>query len=83
MGNIEQQMEDWFLSQKLCKYADELELFVSVSNDQAAKELLSAYITLVRQKAEKCDPVADVINKVKAIGGNGLLVTVTIPKREL
>ncbi|MGE5474795.1 MAG: hypothetical protein ACM3UU_11300 [Ignavibacteriales bacterium] len=70
--NIERQMEGWFKSQKLRKYVEEIETYASAINDETTKELLSAYINLVRQKAEKYDPVADILNEVKAIGIEGL-----------
>lgn len=65
--NIEHQMENWFMSKKLLKYAGELEVFASTTNDETTKELITAYINFVHQKAESCDPVTDIINEVKAI----------------
>lgn len=72
LQNIEQQMENWFKSQKLRNYAVELEVFASTASDEITKELLTAYINFVHQKAENCDPVADILNEVKAIGNRGL-----------
>jgi len=73
--NIEHQMENWFKSQKLRKYAGELEVVVSTASDKTTKELLTSYINLVRQKAGNCDPVTDILNEVRDIGaieGKGL-----------
>jgi len=70
--NIEQQMDGWFKAQKLLSYAKELEVLVAATNDETTKELLSAYISLVRKKAEKLEPIKDVLNELKAIELNYL-----------
>ncbi|WP_372661249.1 hypothetical protein [Cohnella sp.] len=63
--NIENQMENWFKAQKLRDYAEELESFVSTASDETTKKLLNTYINFVRQKANKCDPVKNILNDVK------------------
>lgn len=65
--NIEDQMEGWFKSQKLHAYAKELEEFASGMSEDTTKELLARYIRLVRQKAEKCDPLIEILNEIKEI----------------
>ena len=65
--NIEQQMEGWFKSQKLRKYAEQIEEYAATSSDETTKELLTIDISIVRNRAEDCDPVTDIINEVKAI----------------
>lgn len=60
-------MESWFKSQKLRKYVEELEVFTTNTSDEITKELLTKYIHFVRQKAENCDPVTDILNEIKAI----------------
>lgn len=70
--NIEQQMEGWFMSQKLLKYAEELEAFAKAMVDETTKEMLSVYIDLVHRKSENHDPVKDILNEVKAIINQGL-----------
>jgi hypothetical protein len=72
IDNIEYQMENWYKSQKLRKYTEELENFVSKESDDITKELLTTYISIVRQKAANCDPITDILNQVKAIGNKEL-----------
>ncbi|WP_443661077.1 hypothetical protein [Clostridium sp.] len=66
--SMEQQMESWYKSERLRKYADELESLVVTTTDDNTKELLLAYISLVRKKAESNNPVANILNEAKAIG---------------
>lgn len=68
IDNIEYQMENWYKSQKLRKYTEELENFVSTESDDTTRELLTTYISFVRQKAANCDPITDILSQVKAIG---------------
>ncbi|MBZ9688484.1 hypothetical protein G9F72_019325 [Clostridium estertheticum] len=65
---MENQMENWYKSQRLHKYADELEVLVATTADANTKEFLIAYIKLVRKKAESCNPIVDILNEVIAIG---------------
>lgn len=65
---MEQQMESWYKSERLRKYADELESLVVTIADDNTKEILLAYISLVRRKAESNNPVANILNEAKAIG---------------
>lgn len=64
---MEQQMENWYKSQRLKKYAEELETFVATAADANTKEILKAYIILVNKKAESCNPIDDILNEVKKI----------------
>lgn len=66
--NIEQQMAGWFKAQKLHQYADEIESYAKQVVDPEAKESLDRYVQLVRRKAEKNDPIAEIIQEIKAIG---------------
>jgi len=65
--NIENQMMGWDKSRKLLKFAEELEAFASDIGDDTIKSPLLTYIDFVREKADKCDPVADILNEVKAL----------------
>lgn len=67
--NIEIQMENWFKAQKLRNFAEELESFVVACKDKTTKELLTTYIQLVREAAENCYPVKDILSEVKALQG--------------
>ncbi|MEL7635529.1 MULTISPECIES: hypothetical protein [Sporomusa] len=68
IANIEQQMDDWFKVQRLRQYAEELEAYALATDDETNRELLSAYIVLVRKKVESFDPIAAILNEVKPIG---------------
>lgn len=59
--NIEKQMADWFKAQKLRQYADEIEAYTKQVVDPEAKESLDRYVRLVRKKAEKSDPIAEIV----------------------
>lgn len=65
--NIEAQMDGWFKAQKLRQYADELEAYIKQVVDAEAKESLDRYVHLVRRKAEKSDPIAEIVQEIKAI----------------
>lgn len=67
VANIEQQMDDWFKAQRLRQYAEALEEYALAIGDEVTKERLSAYIALVRQKAEGCDPVDVILNEIRSI----------------
>ncbi|WP_312338001.1 hypothetical protein [Anaerospora hongkongensis] len=67
VANIEQQMDDWFKAQRLRQYAEALEEYAIAISDEVTKERLSAYIVLVRQKAEGCDPVDVILNEIRSI----------------
>jgi len=66
--NIEQQMTGWFKAQKLRRYADEIQVYAKQVVDPEAKESLDRYIQLVRRKADKNDPIAEIVQEIKAIG---------------
>jgi len=66
--NIEQQMAGWLKAQKLHRYADEIEAYSKLTKDPEAKESLDRYVKMVRKKAEKCDPIKEIIQEIKAIG---------------
>lgn len=66
--NIEQQMVGWLKAQKLRRYADEIETYSKLTKDTEAKESLDRYVKMVRKKAEKCDPIKEIIQEIKTIG---------------
>ncbi|MNC08158.1 hypothetical protein D3C75_557340 [compost metagenome] len=68
--NIENQMESWFKAQKLRDYAEELDRFVATCTDKTTKESVAIYIRLVRETAEECDPVEDILREIKALNGD-------------
>jgi hypothetical protein len=80
--NIEKHMEVWFISQKLRKYAGELEAYALETDDEITREQLSAYIDLVHQKAEKCDPVKDILTEVKTVVTKNLTDKVHSPVKD-
>ncbi|ETT74130.1 hypothetical protein C173_10031 [Paenibacillus sp. FSL R7-277] len=67
--NIENQMNNWFKAQKLRGYTEELERFVAACMDETEKELITTYIQLVREAAEDCDPVKDILSEMKTLEG--------------
>ncbi|QDR81316.1 hypothetical protein [Sporomusa termitida] len=65
--NVEPQMTGWFKAQKLRQYADEIETYAKQVVNPEEKEALDRYIQLVRRKAEKSDPIAEIVQEIKAI----------------
>ncbi|MDU5145429.1 MAG: hypothetical protein E6230_24950 [Paenibacillus dendritiformis] len=70
--NIENQMNNWFKSQELRKYAGQLEEYASKLSDDTNKKLLYTYIQLVHQKADSCDPVTEILTEIKDIELNNI-----------
>jgi hypothetical protein len=70
---MKQQMDNWYKSKRLQNYANELEAFVATAADDSNKELLIAYISLVREKAESSNPIEDILNEVQAIDIKSLI----------
>lgn len=66
--NIDQQMAGWFKTQKLRQYANEIEAYAKQVVDSEEKESLDRYVQLVRRKAEKSDPIAEIVQEITAIG---------------
>lgn len=66
--NIEPQMAGWFKAKKLRQYADEIEAYANQVVDPEEKESLDRYVQLVRNKAEKSDPIAEIVQEIKEIG---------------
>lgn len=68
VNNIEQQMDDWYKTQKLRQYVQTLEVHVASTADEVEKKSLVKYIDLVRKKADNCDPIGKIIEEIKSIG---------------
>lgn len=68
INNIEKQMYDWNTTMSLTKYADELDCYIENIGGNEEKEIIKHYITLVREKALKQNPVKRIINIMKELG---------------
>ncbi|MEX1028652.1 MAG: hypothetical protein WDZ91_01245 [Paenibacillaceae bacterium] len=55
------------MAHKLRNYVEDLERFVLTCRDETTKEAFATYIQLVREVAENCDPVKDILNEVKTL----------------
>jgi len=66
--NIEQQMDSWYRSKKLRQYAEEIEAYAKLVGDPESQESLERYVMLVQGKAETSDPIAKIVQEIKAIG---------------
>ena len=54
-------------SQKLLKFANELEAHTLGIEDDNEKAHIQSYIKIVRQEAENCDPVSDILSDIKEL----------------
>ena len=64
--NIEVRMENWYKSKKLLTFANELEAY-ALDIDDNNKAEIQRYINIIRQEAENCDPVTDILNDIKEL----------------
>lgn len=67
VNRIFQQSENWSKRKRLTKYADDLDEYLTSCSDAETVRLLHIYIQLVREYADKLNPIKDIINEIKAI----------------
>lgn len=65
--SIDARMDSWNKSQKLLKFANELEAHTLGIEDDNEKAHIQSYIKIVRQEAENCDPVSDILSDIKEL----------------
>lgn len=69
VNSILQQSDNWSKRKRLTKYADELDEYLTSCSDAETVRLLHIYIQLVREYADKLNPLKDIINEMKSIEG--------------
>lgn len=65
INGILEQSNNWFKREQLIKYAEELDKHLTSCSDAETVRLLHVYIQLVRENADKLDPINDIINEMR------------------
>lgn len=58
---------NWFKHEQLSRYADELEAHLATYTDEQAVQLLKEYILLVRENADRCNPLSHILREMRVI----------------
>jgi len=66
INGILEQSNNWFKHEHLTRYADELDKYLATCSDTEAA-LLRSYILLVRETANKLNPVSDILETMRII----------------
>ena len=69
MNDIAKHADDWFKYQKLTRYANELEVFLSNCSDEEAIQFLNKYIQMVRDNTDQFNPINTILDEMKIIEG--------------
>jgi len=64
---IVEDAKKWFEHEKLSKYADELEIHKATCSNEETIQLLQGYIQLVRENADKYNPLSHILHEMKVI----------------
>jgi len=67
INNISEHANNWFKHERLSRYADELETHLASCSDEKTVLLLQEYIRLVRDNADKCNPLSHILDEMRAI----------------
>jgi len=65
INEIPMHAKNWFKHEQLTQYADELDKFLTTSSDTETIRLLKNYIQLVRENADRYNPLKGIINEMK------------------
>jgi hypothetical protein len=65
--NIDRHIDEWFKYQNLKKYVDDLNELLPTIADSEEKEILADYVLLLRDKAEKANPINNIIAEIKSL----------------
>lgn len=67
INDIPNDANKWFQHNQLLRYADELEKFLLTCQVEDTVNLLRKYIELVRDNADKCNPLKSILDQMRAI----------------
>lgn len=67
INDLVKHADDWFNREKLLRYADELENFLVTCQEQETIQLLQIYIQLVRENADRFNPISRIIKAMQII----------------
>lgn len=65
--NIDRHMEEWFKYQNLKKYINDLNELLPTIADPESREIIEEYLLVLRDKAEKANPLNDIISEIKSL----------------
>lgn len=65
--DINEHASNWFKHEQLSKYADELGAHLVTCEDGETVRLLKEYIQLVRENADKCNPLGRILHEMRAM----------------
>lgn len=65
--NIDRHMEEWFSYQNLKKYINDLDELLPTIADPESKEIIEEYLLVLRDKAEKANPLNNIISEIKSL----------------
>jgi hypothetical protein len=65
INNIFEHANNWFKHERLSRYADELEDYLTSCKEEVTIQLLQIYIQLVRENADKCNPLKQIIERMQ------------------
>jgi hypothetical protein len=67
VSEIVDHANNWFKHEKLSRYADELETFLTTCSDEETVLLMQIYIQIVRDNADKFNPINHILGEMRAI----------------
>lgn len=65
--HIDRHMEEWFKYQNLKKYINDLSELLPTIADPESKEIIEEYLLVLRDKAEKANPLNNIISEIKSL----------------
>ncbi|PYG86761.1 hypothetical protein LY28_02787 [Ruminiclostridium sufflavum DSM 19573] len=65
--NIDRHIDEWFKYQNIKKYINDLNEHLPTITDLEEKEILADYLLLLRDKAEKANPINNVIKEIRLL----------------
>lgn len=65
--NIDSHIEEWFKYQDLKKYINDLNELLPTITDLESKEIITDYLLLLRDKADKANPLNNIILEIKSL----------------
>jgi len=67
INDLVKHADDWFNREKLLRYADELENYLITLGEEETNQLLQGYIQLVRENADRYNPIDHILDRMRAI----------------
>jgi hypothetical protein len=65
--DINEHASKWFKHEQLSRYADELDAYLAACSDEETVRLLKGYIRLLRENADKYNPLSHILQEMRVI----------------